>query len=401
MLKVLEFRRKIKSLKEEGNALFTKSETEKRSMSDEENKKLAAINGEIDAVEARMDSYIKLNRIPEDELRTYEAHKPNPGDIPEERKKEKRAAFFKWMREGRTGLNHEERALVENTEGLYMMPEDLEAEIYRTLPQYNAIRQLCNVRTTNRDKVRRRSLTELSVGWGKLETGTEITESTLTPSQSFIYVEDLYGLTKLGEDELQDTEAALAAIVADSFARAIADAEAKAFVVGTGHTYSQPDGITLDTTIVSTRTDLVTPDTATPDDLLAVEYELPAQYLNGASFVMHRKTEAQVRKVRAIAGTGEYLWQPSLQAGMPRTFDAFPVYNQNDMLYPLSTSDEAAVAIFGNFKAGYTIVDRLGVTVQRLDELYAEAGLVGFKVHFRVGGGVVRSDAFRILVNDT
>jgi HK97 family phage major capsid protein len=41
------------------------------------------------------------------------------------------------------------------------------------------------------------------------------------------------------------------------------------------------------------------------------------------------------------------------------------------------------------------------MTVQRLDELYAESGLVGFLFYFRVGGGVVRPDAFRALDNNT
>ena len=157
--------------------------------------------------------------------------------------------------------------------------------------------------------------------------------------------------------------------------------------------------MTLDTTIIASRTDCDTPDTATPDDLIDLEYELPAQYASGASFVMHRKTEAMVRKVKETYGP--YLWQPSLQVGMPRSFDGFPVYNQNDMLYPVSTADEAVVTLFGNWKAGYMIVDRAGIAIQRLDELYAESGLVGFIVHFRVGGGVIRADAFRALVNDT
>ena len=57
----------------------------------------------------------------------------------------------------------------------------------------------------------------------------------------------------------------------------------------------------------------------------------------------------------------------------------------------------AKVAIFSDIRSGYRIVDRLGMTVQRLTELYAEAGLVGFKVHYRVGGGVIRPDPLRIL----
>jgi len=52
---------------------------------------------------------------------------------------------------------------------------------------------------------------------------------------------------------------------------------------------------------------------------------------------------------------------------------------------------EGVVAAFGDFNAGYRILDHSsGMTVQRLVELYAEAGLIGFKVHKRVGGYCIR-----------
>jgi len=55
------------------------------------------------------------------------------------------------------------------------------------------------------------------------------------------------------------------------------------------------------------------------------------------------------------------------------------------------------VAIFGDLRSGYRILDRLGITIQRLTELYAEYGLIGFRVHYRVGGGVIRPNALRVL----
>jgi len=395
----MEYRRRIKALRDEGNTIFAKSQAEKRTLDDGEKRQIEAINGRIDSVEQEMDHYIKLNGISPEALRSDQM-RPDVGDHVPDRKKEKRAAFFKGLRDGRAALNKEERSLVEDASGLLMVPEDLEAQIYRSLPQLNVIRQLATVRTTTRDKVRRRSLTELSVGWGKLETGALITESNMTPTQDYIYVEDLYGITKVGEDELQDTDASLEAVIADSFARAIADAEAKAFVIGTGHTYSQPDGVTLDATVISTYTDLDTADTMVPDDLIDLEYALPAGYQKGASFMLHPSTELMVRKVKGTSAP--YYWQPSLMVGMPRQFDGFPVYNSSDLIVPASTNtDRSIVGLFGDWKAGYVIVDRLGITLQRLSELYAESGLVGFKVHFRVGGGVVRPDAFRALDNNT
>jgi len=326
----------------------------------------------------------------------------NPPIITSEEQRTHKAAFFKWVRGGEKAITPQERkALVEDTTGLYLVPEDVEAEIMQAVPQINTLRKYCWVRPTTRDKVSIRSLTELSVGWGKLETGTDITESTLTPSKPTIYVEDLYGLTKIGEDELQDTDANLQALLANSFAVAIANEEAKRFAIGRGHTtYSEPDGVAVDASILASyKIDWDTPDTLTIDELLECEYNLPAQYLNGAAWLWNRKTEFDARTKKASTA-GTYLWQPSLQVGQPNNFDGFPIINQNDMHYPADATDGINV-IFGNFKLGYVILDRAGITIQRLDELYAEAGLVGFKVHRRVGGGVYRPAAFYGIYNET
>lgn len=321
----------------------------------------------------------------------------NPGEtkVESEEAKARKAAFYKYIRGGRASLEPQERkALIENTAGLYLVPEDLEAEIIRAIPQINTIRNYCRIRNTSRDKVGINAATEVSVGWGKLETGTTITESTSTPSRDTIYVEDLYGLTKVGEDELQDTDANLQAMIADSFAVAIANEEAKRFAIGRGHTtYSEPDGISLESI---SHTNWTTADTALFNDVLTCEYTLGSQYLNGSIWLMNRKTELAIRKLRAEVASGyygDYLWQPSLTAGAPNMIDGFPVVNQNDLGYPSDGTDLVEV-IFGNFKLGYMIVDRMGIAIQRLDELYAEAGLVGFKVHKRVGGGAYRTAAF-------
>lgn len=338
-----------------------------------------------------------------------------PQPLSEEKAFQKKT-FFKWMREGKTGLEPQERkALVSDATGLYLVPEDLESEIIRALPQLNAMRRLCGVRPTTRDKVKIRGLTEVSVGWGKLETGTEITESTPTPSYDTIYVEDLYGLCKLGEDLLQDTDTNLQAIVANSFAIALANAEEAAFAIGTGHTYSQPEGIAVDAVYTADAgngkgagydgtygSNWTTDDTVIFEDIIQCEYDLATQYLQGASWLMNRKTELAARVLRAggyTATDGPWLWQPSLQVGQPNLIDGFPVFNNNSLQYPADTLAGVNV-IFGNFKNGYMILDRQGMTLQRLDELYAESGLVGFKVHMRVGGGVIRYPAFHLILND-
>lgn len=370
--KVLELQKLIKELREKFEAkekgLYTKAEFE------EFEKK---INERIEQLE----TVIKRPPVPE-------------GGKGEGQPSEKKAAFFKFMREGKSALTPEEqKALVSDATGQILIPEELEAEIYRELPKLTIIRSLATVRQIRSDRIRRRSLTEVTVGWGKLETGTAITESTMTPAEEYQYVEDLYGLTKIGEDELMDTDVALESVVTDSFSRAIAEAEDTAFVVGTGHANKQPEGI-LNGTVVA-RVNAGQAGAITADDILKLIYEVPAQYRQNGVFIMNSKTELALRLLKD--SNGQYLWQPSLQAGRPNTFAGYPIYNQEDVPQIPAAGTAADVVIFGDVRAGYRILDRLGMTVQRLTELYAEQGLVGFKVHRRVGGGVIRPNALRIL----
>lgn len=331
-----------------------------------------------------------------DQLETMINRPPVPeGAKGDEGPSDKKAAFFRFMREGKGALSPEEKkALVSDETGQILIPEELEAEIYRELPQISVMRGLATVRTTNSNRVRRRSLNEVQVGWGKLETGASLVESDLEPAEDFIYIEDLYGLTKIGEDELMDTDVALESIVVDSFSRAVAEAEDNAFIAGTGHANEQPEGI-LNGNVVS-RITATQPGAITADDMLRLIYEVPAQYRQNGVFIVNSKTELALRLLKDA--NGQYLWQPSLQAGRPNTFAGYPIYNQEAVPdIPAAETDAADVAIFGDIRAGYQIRDRMGLSVQRLVELYAEQGLVGFKAHFRVGGGVVRPNAMRVL----
>lgn len=393
--------RNIELLKQKKGGMVTEArkltdlaEKENRNLTTEEK---AKIDGMLKDARELDEDIAREERLQAAEM----AHGHAPEVHTEDHKKEKRAAFFKAIRHGQSVLNLEERAMVEDTNGLLMIPEDLENEIYLATPGYAIVRQLANVRTTTRDKVARRSITDVSMGWGKLETGSLPTETTPTVSKDYIYVEDLTGLVKIGRDELMDSDDVLAGIIASAMAQKKAETEDAAFLVGRGHSYQEPDGVTLDATIISTYTDLDTADTMVPDDLIDIEYALPAAYKNGASFMLHPSTEAMVRKVKA---SSNYLWvnPTGVTAGPPKTFDGYPLWNHSSMIVPASTNtDRSIVGLFGNWKRGYTIVDRAGMTIQRLDELYAESGLVGFLFYFRVGGGVVRPDAFRALDNNT
>lgn len=372
--KFVEIQKLLKALREkheafEANAL-TKAEWEEVS---------GKLNARIDALE------VASNRPP--------AGEGGQGSGDSAYKK----AFLDFMRNGKAEMAPESRkALVADASGQILIPEELEKEVYRALPGLTIMRNLATVRTIATDRIRRRSLTELTVGWGKIETGADLHESDVTPGYAYQYVENLNGLTKVGQDELADTDTALESILVDSFGRAMAEAEDTAFVIGTGHDNEMPEGILDGTTVDRVNAGQIK--AVKFDDILEIEYELPAQYRRSAVFLTNSKTEKYLRTIKTgISGDNRYLWEPSLQAGKPNRLFGYPIYTQDDIPLVPTGGGASDVLIFGDFKAGYRILDRMGMTVQRLTELYAEQDLVGIKVKKRVGGGVIREDAFRVL----
>lgn len=128
----------------------------------------------------------------------------------------------------------------------------------------------------------------------------------------------------------------------------------------------------------------------TADALVDIAYALPARYRAVARFVMNGPTLAKIRKLKD--GQGNYLWQPSSQAGEPSQLLGYPLTEMPDMpnvaagAYPLA---------FGDFKRGYTIFDRTGVRVLR--DPFTNKPYVMFYTTKRVGGGVTDPRAMRLM----
>jgi HK97 family phage major capsid protein len=110
------------------------------------------------------------------------------------------------------------------------------------------------------------------------------------------------------------------------------------------------------------------------DALIGMIYSLPAYYRNRGTFVMNGSTLAVVRKLKDT--TGQYLWQPSLQAGQPESLLGRPVTEAVDM-------DDVAAAgfpiLFGGIATAYRVFDRVDLSAlgqsllvgDELDHAYA------------------------------
>lgn len=126
------------------------------------------------------------------------------------------------------------------------------------------------------------------------------------------------------------------------------------------------------------------------DVVLDLIYGLPKKYRQGAQFLTNNLTIAKLRKLKD--GQGNYLWQPSAQAGQPATFHGYGLAEDENMP---DVAANALPILFGDFKRGYLIIDRMGVRVLR--DPYTKKPYVLFYTTKRVGGGVQNPECLRAL----
>jgi HK97 family phage major capsid protein len=215
-----------------------------------------------------------------------------------------------------------------------------------------------------------------------------IPETTATFAQKQLGAYKLTCLFKVSEELLQDAAFDLEAYLAGRIAGAFADAEIAAFVNGDGS--GKPAGI------VGAAGVGVTAASATAiaaDELISLFYALDQQYRQNAVWVMHPTTAAAVRKLKAT--TNEYLWQPGLAGGQPETLLGLPLYTTVAMPTIGAGKRSVLLANFGYYWVG----DRGQRQMQRLSELYAANGQVGFRAWERVDGVLTLSDAAKVLVH--
>ena len=93
------------------------------------------------------------------------------------------------------------------------------------------------------------------------------------------------------------------------------------------------------------------------------------------------------------AGYGQYLWQPSLQAGEPDRLFGYEV--MTSAYVPVIEAGKSVIA-FGDFSY-YNIGDRGVRSFAELKELFAGNGMVGFVAKERVDGKLVLPEAVQIL----
>lgn len=318
---------------------------------------------------------------------------------------EHQKAFGTWLREGKdAGLAELERKAMNtgsDPDGGYLVGTEMDTAIDRVVETDVAMRRLATVRTIGKGSykkfVKTSGMSAAAIGEQEdsaESTGPRYAEIELEPHRS--YVEPW-----VSNDMLEDSEYDLEADLADEAGIAFAEYEGNCFINGSG--VKRPRGILQYTVVANAsyawgKVGYVASGGAgafassNPGDaLITLQHALKSRYRNGAVFIMADATLATVRQMKDGSGAF-YLWNPNPLAGFGGQLLGAPV--EIDDYMPVVASNSYSVA-FGNFRRGYTIVDRRGVAVIR--DNVTKKGTTKFHFSKRTGGGITQFEAIKLL----
>ena len=220
------------------------------------------------------------------------------------------------------------------------------------------------------------------------EEGT-IPESDDAFGQITIGAHKIASMIKVSDELLQDSVFDIESYIATEFARRVGDAEEAAFISGDGS--GKPYGLLHTTNGATTGVTAASATALTSDELLDLIYSLKSPYRKRAVFLMHDSTIKAIRKLKD--GNSQYLWQPGMKEGEPDRLLGYRLVTSTHM--PVIAADAKPI-LFGDLSS-YWIADREGRSMQRLNELYAATGQVGFRVTQRVDGRLVQTEGVKCL----
>ena len=299
-----------------------------------------------------------------------------------------KAAFWKAMRNKNSFDVQNALQVGTDSEGGYLVPDEFERTLVEALQEENLFRQLATIITTSSgDRKIPVVASKGTASW--VDEEGAIPESDDAFGQVSIGAYKLATMIKVSEELLNDSVFNLEQYIAKEFGRRLGAKEEEAFFIGDGT--GKPTGIFNATGGAGVGITTASATAITIDEIMDLFYSLKSPYRKSAVFVTNDATVKSIRKLKD--GNGQYIWQPSVTAGQPDTILNRPL--KTSAYVPVIAATAKTIA-FGDFSY-YWVADRQGRSFQRLNELYAATGQVGFKATQRVDGRLILAEAVKLL----
>lgn len=316
-----------------------------------------------------------------------------------------RQAFKQFLRKGNTnGLAElQQKAMNSSTdsEGGYTVLPEMDMAIDRIAPTISAMYRLADVRNIGSAKYERLVKTSgMALAWvADGATNGETTEPTYAKVAIEAHTAEVEPWVY--NETLEDSFVNLESDLADEAAIGFGEGLGTAFITGNG--VGKPRGITGYNNVanssyawgsvgyIASGKSAAFASVAPADKVLSLQHALKAQYRPGAVFLTNDSTLCLMRQIKDASGA-YYLWQPDPAAAFGGRFLGHPV--EIDDNFAAVGAGTYSLA-FGNFKRGYTIVNRSGTTLIR-DNITAK-GQTKFNFRRRVGGGITNYEAIKLM----
>ncbi len=298
----------------------------------------------------------------------------------------------RWVKE-----NMGERVMTEGvgTGGGFAVPDELENGIINLRDAYGAARRLATVYPMGSATLDLPKRASGNTAYFKGEE-TAATASDLGLGQVQLAVKDLYALTLISKSLAEDAVFSIAALVADEHGQAFAEKEDACFILGDGtSTYGGMVGLktlTEATAYAGRVTSTSGDDTfqeITSGDLSRMMASIRSYAKTGAVWLASPTADDLVFGRLAAAAGGNTI--QTLNGGTGMSYLGYRRETAEDCPSGAATDYTSLTMLyFGNFKKGVALGDRRGISMQVLNERYAEYGQIG----------VISSERFDLNIHD-
>lgn len=326
-------------------------------------------------------------------------NRPSAG-VPVDEHKKVVAAFDRIMRRPSNERNPEDVAIVNKYQasliksddvsaGYLLAPPEMEMMIVKNIVESTPMRTLATVRTIGSGSLKQPKKTTS----GSASRIGEVYARTNTGDPAYGMIEiqapEMFARIAISQQMLEDSGYDLLAELREDASEQFAVKEGVEYISGLGAA-NQGEGVLTNADVDEVVSGAASAITA--DGIINLIHAIKSGYAANAVLGLNRSTLGAIRKLKD--GMGGYLWVPGIANAVPNTIGGARYVEMPDMpnvgagLYPV---------VYGDFRRGYKIVDRVGISFQADFNTEADSGLVIFRARKRSGSAVVLPEAIKKL----
>lgn len=269
-------------------------------------------------------------------------------------------------------------------DGGFLMPTETMSPVERAMLFFGSVRNVSTVLPTPNGNTIEWPTTNDTGNEGRL-----IGENAAVTETNPTFAQKVWGAYTLSSDvvkvsfqAIQDSPESLEALIGEIIGERLARGQNRYLTTGTGA--SQPYGVVTASTLGKTT---ASGTAIAADELIDLLHSVDVAYRPMARWMLNDGIMAAIRKLKG-SGSGDYLFQPGLQNGVPDMLLGYPIAYNNHMQATVATATKTV--LFGDFSR-YKVREVQGIRFQVLNELYAANGQVGIQAFMRFDGNILNA----------